>query len=75
MEMHGNDETYIVAIAWVKHDRYYYPRKVVAVDNIPNNIRKNVPTTAEKYFILWYGESNYSAIQPHIVELLRRNRI
>ena len=75
MEGHGSDEAYRVAIAWANYGRYYYQGKVVAVGNIPYTIRKKLPTEAEKYFIHWIGDNNYSTIQTQILELLRGNWI
>ena len=75
MEVHGSDEAYRVAIAWANYGRYYYQGKAVAVGNILYIIRKKLPTEAEKYFIHWIGDNNYSTIQTQILELLRGNWI
>ena len=47
-----------------KYGRYCYPgKKVIDVDNVPDSIRRKLPTTTEKYIIHWYTENNYSAIK------------
>ena len=60
---------------WAKYGSYYYPGRLVDVDNVPGDIHKKLPTTAEKYTICWYEENNYSIIQKHKVEGLGNNRI
>ena len=60
---------------WTKYGSYYYPGRLVDADNVPGDIHKKLPTTAEKYTICWYEENNYSIIQKHKVEGLGNNRI
>ena len=59
-----------------KYGRYCYPgKKVIDVDDVPDSIRRKLPTTTEKYIIHWYTENNYSAIKKHKVELFTKNLI
>lgn len=74
MEGHEDNKTYRGAIVLAKYDRYYYPVKVVDIDNVSDSICKKLPTTADKYIIHWYGENNCSAIQKQKVELLGKNQ-
>ena len=58
-----------------KYGRYCYPGKVIDVGNVPDSIRRKLPTTTEKYIIHCYTENNYSAIKKHKVELFTKNLI
>ena len=51
---HGGGIRYTAAV-WTKYGSYYCPGRLVDVDNVPGDIRKKLPTTAEKYTICWYG--------------------
>ena len=70
-----NDEHNPGDIVWAQHGRIWYPAQVVTSGDLPPQLQKQFSTLKEKVIVKWFGENNFSYLNPKQIDSLGKNLV
>ena len=74
-EENENEEHNPGDIVWAQHGRIWYPAQVVTSGDLPPQLQKQFSTLKQKVIVKWFGENNFSYLNPEQIDSLGENLV